>query len=279
MDKLKEIGDKATPSPEQIEAATGFLKENAKYIIGGLIIFSIVMFILVGLNRKSEQEKKFPMLVKHPRDASKPLYLEAVKEKLPDVSTAEATISVWVYLKKSSSDRSHHIVSLGESQSDRFTSSIRIAFFPDSHNNPNNLQVSVAQEGDNVDVINKEDTLPHESCHLSSLPLKKWCHVAVCVWNQNVDVYLNGKLARSCVLAKPTQISPEKNDIIVTSDKVDEVDSSLPGFDGYLSRLQMSNMAISPEDVYKIYLKGPYSGSWWSSSKSVTDEPETTCNK
>ena len=30
MDKLKEIGDKATPSPEQIEAATGFLKENAK---------------------------------------------------------------------------------------------------------------------------------------------------------------------------------------------------------------------------------------------------------
>lgn len=268
-DKLQGVKNKLQPSPEKMEAAKNFFKKYFKIIIGAVILFSVVMFVYVGYNRSQKQDKVFPMLVNHPRDATKQFRLDNNSDKkLPDLSTGEITLSCWCYLKDAESE-SNHIVSIGKS-TDRegFEESIKLSYFPTTHENPNNLFVYVKRDSA-VNLVTKETDV-HDSCHLSQLPLKKWCHIVVCVWNQNVDVYLNGKLTRSCVFEKPPMLGPDDREMVLTSEG---------GFSGYISRVQVSNRSMAPEAVYQLYLKGPYSGSWWAKTAAIkSEQPELECS-
>ena len=78
MDKrVREVANNLKPSPEKIDAAKNLLKKNGKYIIGGIIIVCVVMFLVLSKARTNAQEKNYPMLVKKPRDASKQLFIES----------------------------------------------------------------------------------------------------------------------------------------------------------------------------------------------------------
>ena len=267
-DKLQGVKNKLQPSPEKIAAAKNFFKKYFKIIIGTVVLFSLVMFVYVGYNRSQNREKVFPMIVNHPRDATKPFQLDNNSDKkLPDLSTGEITLSCWCYLKDVDSDGSNHIISIGKSTSEGFKSALKLSYFPSNHANPNNLYVYVKRKG--VDDSLSVTTDVHDSCHLSQLPLKKWCHIVVCVWNQNVDVYLNGKLTRSCVLQNPPTLGPDDREMKLTSGD---------GFSGYISRVQISNRSMAPEGVYQLYLKGPYSGSWWAKTAAIkSEQPEIEC--
>ena len=269
-DKLQDVKNKLQPSPEQIEAVKGFFLNNIEIIIGAVIIFSVVMFIYVAYNRSKEQEKLFPMLVNHPRDATKQFQLAPNSDvKMPDLSTGEITLSCWTYLKDAEFSGSNHIISIGQSTENNFEPAIKLSYFHPNHDNPNNLYVYVKRDGSTENF--GENTDVHDSCHLSQLPLKKWCHIVVCVWNQNVDVYLNGKLTRSCVLQKPPTLGPDDKEMRLTSNG---------GFSGYISRVQVSNRSMDPEKVYQLYLKGPYSGSWWAKTSAIkSEDPELECSK
>ena len=86
-----------------------------------------------------------------------------------------------------------------------------------------------------------------------------------------VDVYLNGKLTRSCVLQNPPTLGPDDREMKLTSDD---------GFSGYISRVQISNRSMTPEGVYQLYLKGPYSGSCWAKTSAIkSEDPELECSK
>ena len=273
-DKLQGVKNKLQPSPEKMEAAKSFFKKYFKIIIGAVVLFSVVMFVYVGYNRSEKKEKVFPMIINHPRDATKQFRLDNNSDKkLPDLSTGEITLSCWCYLKDTQLG-SNHIVSIGKSSDgEGFEDSIKLSYFPPDHENPNNLYVYVKRpstKSDPADDNLSGNTDVHDSCHLSQLPLKKWCHIVVCVWNQNVDVYLNGKLTRSCVLQKPPTLGPDDREMRLTGDG---------GFSGYISRVQVSNRSIAPEAVYQLYLKGPYSGSWWAKTAAIkSEQPEIECS-
>ena len=80
------------------------------------------MFIYVAYNRSKEQEKLFPMLVNHPRDATKQFQLSPNSNdvKMPDLNTGEITLSCWTYLKDAEFSGSNHIISIGQSIENNF---------------------------------------------------------------------------------------------------------------------------------------------------------------
>ena len=95
------------------------------------------------------------------------------------------------------------------------------------------------------------NTVVH-TCSVANVPIQKWVNLVVSVYGRSMDVYIDGKLVRTCLL--PGVASVNNNaDIYVTP---------LGGFEGWTSKLQYYPNSINPQEVWNIYSKG-YSN--WSS--------------
>lgn len=85
-------------------------------------------------------------------------------------------------------------------------------------------------------------------CDIPSVDLQKWVQVSVCLNNKTCDVYLDGKLARSCVL--PSFYKVDKSNMMLAI-------SDYKGFGGYVSNVSAYNYALNPEQVWRLYMAGP----------------------
>ena len=85
-------------------------------------------------------------------------------------------------------------------------------------------------------------------CDLPEVDLQRWVSITVSVNGKTVDVYYDGKLARSCVLP-----SFYKVDAGGYSARLLEYG----GFGGQISTTSVYDYALNPEQVYKIYMSGP----------------------
>lgn len=96
--------------------------------------------------------------------------------------------------------------------------------------------------------IKTNDTsVEYETCDVKNIPLQKWNHVAYVLNNRAVDIYVNGKLERSCVL----------NGIpVLNSNKLHVAKND--GFYGKLGNLIYYTRALEPSDISQIYKAGPY---------------------
>jgi hypothetical protein len=89
------------------------------------------------------------------------------------------------------------------------------------------------------------------NCAIANVPIQKWCNLLISVYNRTLDIYLDGKLVRTCLLPG-----------------VAKVDSSAPlyvtpmgGFSGWTSRFQYWADSTDPQKAWNIY-QGGYGGSW-----------------
>jgi hypothetical protein len=82
-------------------------------------------------------------------------------------------------------------------------------------------------------------------CDIIDLPLQRWNHICIVLWNKSLDVYLNGKLRRSCALSGIPKFNGE--DIYLFQNG---------GFDGELINLRYFNHAKNAAQVYDIYKSG-----------------------
>jgi len=83
-------------------------------------------------------------------------------------------------------------------------------------------------------------------CIVRQIPLQKWINVIVSVYNQIVDIYVDGHLASSCVLKGFPAIS--NNDVQITPDG---------GFSGQIGRVIFSNTAMTAYHAKEVYYAGP----------------------
>jgi len=91
---------------------------------------------------------------------------------------------------------------------------------------------------------NKDPTIG--TCIYKMLPLQKWVSVIVSVYNQVIDIYIDGQLASSCVLKGFPAISTD--DINLTPDG---------GFSGQMSQVIFSNTAMTVHKARELYYAGP----------------------
>jgi hypothetical protein len=103
------------------------------------------------------------------------------------------------------------------------------------------------------------NTIVH-TCGITNIPIQKWVNLIVSVYGRTMDLYIDGKLVRTCLL--PGVASVNNNaDIYVTP---------AGGFDGWTSKLQYYPNSLNPQDAWNIYTKG-YS-SWGSMFNSYQVE-------
>jgi hypothetical protein len=82
-------------------------------------------------------------------------------------------------------------------------------------------------------------------CEVSDVPLQKWFAVSVTVFSRNLDIYIDGKLVKSCFL--PGVPKPAVGDISVTPDG---------GFSGKMCSVVHYPRMLTPEDAMKFWSEG-----------------------
>ncbi len=85
-------------------------------------------------------------------------------------------------------------------------------------------------------------------CDLPEIDLQRWVNITVCVNGRTVDVYLDGKLARSCVLPSFYKVDAGGYQATLLG---------YGGFGGQISTTTMYDTALNPEAVYTNYMSGP----------------------
>jgi hypothetical protein len=91
------------------------------------------------------------------------------------------------------------------------------------------------------------------TCSVANVPVQKWVNLTISVYGRSLDVYIDGKLVKTCLL--PGVANVNKNaDVFVTP---------IGGFDGWTSRFQYYPNSLNPQQAYNIYTKG-YGGSMFS---------------
>lgn len=85
-------------------------------------------------------------------------------------------------------------------------------------------------------------------CDLKEMPLQRWVCVTIVSSGRVLDVYMDGKLTRSCVLDNVLAIPRGPLELVVGQNG---------GFGGRVSSIQMWNMQLTPDVIYGIYQMGP----------------------
>jgi hypothetical protein len=83
------------------------------------------------------------------------------------------------------------------------------------------------------------------TCTVENVPLQTWFAVSVTVFQRNLDVYINGKLVKSCVL--PGVPRPAAGDILVGSET---------GFSGSVCNVHAYPKMLGPTDAAAFFAKG-----------------------
>lgn len=196
-----------------------------------------------------------------------------VGEKLPALyEGGEFSVNTWIYLTDYSVNRGRnkHVLSIGGSS---FTT---LAVFLGPYKSTLSVRVhtrngtgsSVAVGGPSAGPTDQSDSLSTEviknlfatpqtdsslldigrPCDVPNLELQKWLQLTVCLNNKTCDVYLDGKLARSCVL--PSFYKVDKTNLAMSI-------CNYGGFGGYISNTTVYNYALNPEQTWKLYMAGP----------------------
>ena len=99
--------------------------------------------------------------------------------------------------------------------------------------------------------LDQEPTTPGgktvvHTCSVSNVPIQKWVNLSISVYGRTLDVYIDGKLVRTCLLPGVASINNNSN-IYVTPKG---------GFEGWTSRLQYFPNSINPQEAWNIYTRG-----------------------
>lgn len=88
---------------------------------------------------------------------------------------------------------------------------------------------------------------PNEGCDIQNIPLQKWVHIVYVLNNRTVDIYIDGKLERSCVLRGVPKMN---NDPLYLAQD--------GGFFGQMSKMQYFTRSLNPSEISQLYSEGPY---------------------
>lgn len=103
---------------------------------------------------------------------------------------------------------------------------------------PSNQQAGSANPG----VSSTGDSF---TCSVENVPLQSWFAVSVTVFQRNLDIYINGRLVKSCVL--PGIPKPALGDVILNDNG---------GFAGSICNVNGYNTMLNPDDAKSFHAKG-----------------------
>jgi hypothetical protein len=88
-------------------------------------------------------------------------------------------------------------------------------------------------------------TIVH-TCSVTNVPIQRWVNLIVSVYGRSMDLYIDGKLVRTCLLPGVASVNNNAN-IYVTP---------AGGFDGWTSKFQYYPNSLNPQQAWNIYTRG-----------------------
>ena len=201
-----------------------------------LLFIFILYWINYAIKQKNSASTLNPIIVSSPIDAFGKDYNKTEIPVPPEGQ--QLSVSTWFYMKNFQYKLGNYknLLWIGDPpSSNNSTGGVsypNISFYP--FTNALKLVTSTSNNG-------------QQSCDIQNIPFNKWVHVTYVLNNRTVDVYINGKLERSCVL-EGLPVIQNNMFIKVASDG---------GFFGKIGRTQYFTSALNSNDVLSLYNRGP----------------------
>ena len=206
-----------------------------------------VLILCIVIYRVSKylffKKKNLIRLVKGVKDAR--VYTKVdLADKLDDLAVGlEYTFSGWFYIKDLDYkySRPKHIVHIGDPTGVNVSPGVWL------HPKNNNLIIRMHTHNRSTESLNPEINLEiNKNCDIENIEVQRWIHLGIVLQNKTMDVYVNGKLRRSCTYNNIPKLD-NKSKVHINKDG---------GFDGIVSDFFYSNIAYSAPAMYDIYRKG-----------------------
>ncbi len=191
-------------------------------------------------------------------------------------SGGEMTVNMWVYLQdlqRINFGKPNHIFSLGKVISgaqdplageqtlvvylEPNTSNLKVAVALDDGTDAGKITGSTIKDTDGKMVA--ASITPRAT--VNNVELQKWVMFTFCLNNKILDIYMDGKLARSVVLPGMYRVGGQATDALYLTA------GAYGGFGGYIGNIKMANYALNPEEVWRLYMSGPSApfsiGNWF----------------
>ena len=111
----------------------------------------------------------------------------------------------------------------------------------------NNLDISIGcYPGIDQEPTTAGGSTVVHTCSVANVPIQKWVNLVVSVYGRSMDVYIDGKLVRTCLLPGVASVNNNAN-VYVTP---------LGGFEGWTSKFQYYPNSINPQEAWNIYTQG-----------------------
>lgn len=201
------------------------------YIIAALIALYLIYYFLI----KSTGDVTFTGV-------------EAAKRKNPIVipgnelkggNTNDYTMSIWLYVNDWDTGLGNEKIVYQRTRTEESTE----LYYPRMEVGKylNTVTFYIAQINDGGAKTNFE-------CSISDVPIQKWTNVILSINNRAVDIYMDGKLVKTCVMDGVSDLATQYDDLTISP-----VGNQ---FNGYTSRFRYINNAINPSEATAIYRKG-----------------------
>lgn len=105
----------------------------------------------------------------------------------------------------------------------------------------NNLIISLATYP-----TKQSTTATIHNCEIKNVPLQKWTNLLISLYGRSLDVYLDGKLVRTCVLPGVAKVNT-RAPVEITPNG---------GFAGYTAKFMYFDGPTNPQEAWNIYKSG-----------------------
>ena len=93
------------------------------------------------------------------------------------------------------------------------------------------------------------------TCAVSNIPIQKWVNLLISVYGRTLDVYIDGKLVKTCLLPGTANVNQDSN-VYITPPGSASSSSTTGGFSGWTSKFQYFANATDPQTAWNIYQQG-----------------------
>lgn len=110
----------------------------------------------------------------------------------------------------------------------------------------NDVIISVACYTDPSTSDASGGTIIVHQCVVRNFSLQSWVNIIISLYGRTLDIYMDGKLVRTCMLPGVAKTSSDENILITPSG----------GFRGWTSKIEYWSDSTNPQQAYNIYKEG-----------------------
>jgi hypothetical protein len=261
-----------------MEQYSQFVQQNSSIIgtVAFLVLIIVILYVVYTYLYPAEDPTYTQFLIGE-ADARKPIPYD--KRQVPAIYTGgDFTLSFWIYIDdwNYKANTYKHLFSISPEIYNQSSYSPVVGLLtplknnlmvtgatvggrstpsPGSSSSPGSAGPDITVESNLQNLLQQkismnmfEDTVKGSPCDVKEVPLQRWVCITIVSTGRVMDVYMDGKLSRSCMLDNVLQV-PRGKLVIRLGDN--------GGFGGRYSSVQMWGTQLTPDVIYGIYQMGP----------------------